>query len=130
MKLVRLTKMCLNGNYSRVQVSKHLSDTFIIKNVLKQGDALSPLIFNFSLDYAIKWVQANKVGLKLNGADFFLACADDLNILGGSVCTIKQILFLSYFIVRHAIYQALVTDYAKQTADWHPRAFLGVSEVK
>jgi hypothetical protein len=59
-----------------------LSDTFIIKNVLKQGDALSPLTFNFSLDYAIKWVQANKVGLKLNGADHLLAYADDLNILG------------------------------------------------
>jgi hypothetical protein len=43
MKLVRLVKMRLNETYSRVQVGKHLSDTFPIKNGLKQGDALSPL---------------------------------------------------------------------------------------
>jgi hypothetical protein len=49
MKLVRLVKMCLNETYSRVWVGKHLSDIFPIKNGLKQGDALSPLLFNFAL---------------------------------------------------------------------------------
>jgi hypothetical protein len=39
LKLVRLVKMCLNETYSRVQVGKHLSDRFPIKNGLKQGDA-------------------------------------------------------------------------------------------
>jgi len=48
MKLVRPIKMCLTVMYSRVQVSKNLSDTFPIKNGLKQGDALSPLLFNFA----------------------------------------------------------------------------------
>jgi hypothetical protein len=43
-KLVRLIKMCLSETYSRVRVGKHLSDTFPIKNGLKQGDALSPLL--------------------------------------------------------------------------------------
>jgi hypothetical protein len=42
MKLVRLIKMCLSEMYSRVWVGKHLSDTFPIKNGLKQGDALLP----------------------------------------------------------------------------------------
>jgi hypothetical protein len=51
MKLVRLVKMCLNETYSRVQVGKHLSDTFPIKNGLKQGDALSlsTLLWNMTL---------------------------------------------------------------------------------
>jgi hypothetical protein len=40
MKLVSLIKMCLNETYSRVWVSKHLSDIFPIKNGLKQGDAI------------------------------------------------------------------------------------------
>jgi hypothetical protein len=44
MKLVRLIKMCLSEVYSRVPVGKYLSDTFRIKNGLKQGDALSPLL--------------------------------------------------------------------------------------
>jgi hypothetical protein len=62
MKLVRLIKMCLNETYS-----KYLSGTFSIQNVLKQGDALTPLLFNLALEYAIMKVQVNQVGQKLNG---------------------------------------------------------------
>jgi hypothetical protein len=39
MKPVRLIKMCVSETYGRVRVGKHLSDTFPIKNGLKQGDA-------------------------------------------------------------------------------------------
>jgi hypothetical protein len=53
-KLVRLIKMCLNETYSKVRIGKLLSGKFPIQNGLKQGDALSPLIFNFTLEYAIR----------------------------------------------------------------------------
>ena len=56
-KLVRLIKMCLTETYSRDQVGKNLFDMFPIRNGLKQGDALSPLLFNFALEYAIRRVQ-------------------------------------------------------------------------
>jgi hypothetical protein len=63
---------------------------FSIRNGLKQGDVLSPLLFNFALEYAIKRVQVNQEGLTLNGMHQVLAYADDDNILGGSVHTVKE----------------------------------------
>jgi hypothetical protein len=89
MKLVRLIKMCLNERYTEVRIGKHLSDRFPIQNGLKQGDALSPLLFNNALEYAITKVQGNQVGLKLNGTHQLLAYADDVNLLGDDIDTIN-----------------------------------------
>jgi sorting nexin-29 len=90
MKLVRLIKLCLNETYSKVRIGKHVSDSFPIQNRLKQGDALSPLLFNFALDHAIRKVHDNHVGLKLNGPHRLLAYADDVNLLGDKIDTINK----------------------------------------
>ena len=58
MNLVLQLKMCLNETYSRVRVGKNLSDMFPVRNGLKE-DALSPLLFNCALEYAIRRVQVN-----------------------------------------------------------------------
>ena len=48
------------------------------------------MLFNFVLEYAIRRVQVNQDGLKLNGTHQLLAYADDVNILGGSIHNVKE----------------------------------------
>jgi hypothetical protein len=60
MKLVRLIKMCLNEAYSKVRIDKHLSDNFPTQNYIKEGDALLCLLFNFTVEYAIRKVQGTR----------------------------------------------------------------------
>ena len=67
-----------------------MSSSFPIENGLKQGDALSPLPFNFALEYAIRKVQETNLGLDMNGTHQVLAYADDVNLISDDIRTIEK----------------------------------------
>jgi hypothetical protein len=89
-KLGRLIEMCLNETYSKVCTGKHLSERFPIQIGLEQGDALTPLLFNFALEYVIREVQESEVGLKLNGTHQLLAYADGVYLLVDNIDTVRK----------------------------------------
>jgi len=78
---MKANKICLNETYNRVWVGKHLSDSFPIRNGLKQEDVFLPLLLNFAFDSAKRRIQVNRDGLKLNGTHQRLVCVGDVNIL-------------------------------------------------
>jgi hypothetical protein len=67
-----------------------LSDNFPVQKGIKQSNILSSLLFNSAWEYTIRKVQDNQTGLKLNGTHQLLAYADDVNLLGDNIDTIKK----------------------------------------
>jgi len=82
--------MFLYVSYSKIRINKHVSSAFPIKNGLKQGDALLPLLFDSALEYAITRVQENQEGLKFIDTHQLLFYAADDKLFGERMLTLEK----------------------------------------
>jgi len=90
MKPIRLIKMLLNENYIRVCIAINLTH-FVLGMFCQHKDSLSQLLFIFSLEYAVKGIEANLEGLQLNVAHQFLIYITDVNIADESIPTKRKV---------------------------------------
>jgi hypothetical protein len=103
--LIKLViKMCLNETYSTVQVGKHLSHVSF-SEWSETSKCFIAKAFQLCVDYAIRGVQVNQDGSKLNDTHKLLIYADDVNILGGSVNKKRKTQKLYQSIVWRFVYK-------------------------
>jgi hypothetical protein len=80
--------VCLNEAYRKIRIGEHLS--FFLSRWSKTRNCFIAIVFNFASEYAIRNVQRNQVGQKLNGAHQLLVYVDDVHLLGDTIDTMKK----------------------------------------
>lgn len=90
-KLINLIKMTLTDTVNRVKIKEATSETFEVKQGLRQGDPLSTTLFNLVLEHIIRKSGINRKGTLFNKSHQCLAYADDIAILARSRTVLEQL---------------------------------------
>jgi sorting nexin-29 len=82
-KLMRLVKVCVQNSKCKVKFNSVMSEDFPVETGLRQGDALSPILFNIAMESMVKKVQEDSIGLKIGEQNVVMAAyADNIIIMG------------------------------------------------
>ena len=71
MKYITLIAACYNGSSCQVCFANRLSAPFTVKSGLRQGDPLSPLLFNIALERVGRAAGLNRV-IEMVGSETIL----------------------------------------------------------
>jgi len=82
-KLIDLIKVCNTNTMCKLKFGNGTSDSFEVSTGLKQGDALSPVLFNLAIDKVIRSMLMRQ-GMELLSNSTLLAYADDIVIIGST----------------------------------------------
>ncbi|XP_073986277.1 uncharacterized protein [Rhodnius prolixus] len=89
-KIIRLVRMTLNQTSAKVVIQGEVSTEFGVNVGLRQGDPVSPVLFNLVLEMALRRVTSNPGGTIYNRMTQHLAYADDVVIIARSVSELKK----------------------------------------
>jgi len=91
-KLISMCKICVQKTRSVVRIEGTLSSFFENKTDLKQGDPLSPVLFNLSLQKVIQSIKMVPSGIKIGKEQLnVLAYADDIALIGRNKIEIRKL---------------------------------------
>jgi sorting nexin-29 len=90
LKLVRLRKATMEGTTTKVKIQNELSESFRIRNGLRQGDALACILFNRALEKIIREANINQRGNIFYKSVQILAYADDIDIISRSLKSLQE----------------------------------------
>jgi sorting nexin-29 len=90
-KLVRLVRATMTDTESQVKVQTDPTDTFEIRQGLKQGYGLAPMLFNLALEYVITKLPADANGTLKYKMNQVVGYADDICLLGRSARSVNEV---------------------------------------
>jgi hypothetical protein len=90
-KLVKLVSATMEGAKACVKIQNDLTDHFEVRRRLKQGDGLAPLVFSIVLEYAIRQLSVDVNSSLICKSDQIVGYADDINIMGRSMQTYRDL---------------------------------------
>lgn len=80
-KLINLVRITVENSKCKVRVDGEISEEFEVGTGVRQGDGLSPLLFNIALEDALQRVRGTNIGVEVGSKVNILAFADDVVIL-------------------------------------------------
>ena len=85
-KITRMIRACVQYSKCMVKFHGQLSKAFMINTGLKQGDELSPMLFNIALEEVVRKALNTGIGVKLQESKTIklIAYADDIVLLSES----------------------------------------------
>jgi len=92
-KLVRMVKSCMQNSRCKIKFNSVISDEFTVTTGVRQGDALSPVLFNLALESVVREVLKNELqGLNIGqGKQIILtAYTDDIAVIAESEDNLKR----------------------------------------
>lgn len=89
-KLINLTKATLTDTKCKIMIRSTQSEPFIIDTGVRQGDKLSTLLFNLSLEKVARAMSINWEGTIFYSSKQLAAFADDADLIGRGTLAIKE----------------------------------------
>jgi hypothetical protein len=91
-RLIRLVRSTMKETKAQVRIQGQLTEEFEVKQGIKQGNGLAPILFNVELEYIIRKLTVSTNSTLLYKSVQVVGYADDINIMARTFKAAKETL--------------------------------------